>query len=326
MPPRVFMTRRIPRPGFKMLAEATDLRVFEKDRMPSREEILNGVEGRVGLLCLLTDSIDKDVMDAGPLRVISNYAVGVDNIDIQAATERGILVTNTPVNGLRESPADHTFALILAVARRILEGDQMVRQGAFTGWGPELLLGSDVYGKTLGVVGAGGIGAAVARRAMGFGMRILYHSRKQKAEWQQRLGAKFVSLPELLERSDIVTLHVPLNEETTYLIGPAELKQIKRGSLLINTSRGSVVDEEALVAALKAGHLKGAALDVFEHEPEVHPELVAMQNVVLTPHTASATDETRTEMAVVAAENLLAGLRGEVPPFLVNPEALSSQD
>ncbi|MCJ2532047.1 MAG: D-glycerate dehydrogenase [Candidatus Thermoplasmatota archaeon] len=326
MPPRVFATRRIPQSGLKLLQEATDLLVFEEDRMPTREEIRDGLQGREGLVSLLTDSIDGELMNAGDLRVISNYAVGVDNIDVLAATRRGIMVTNTPVDGLRESPADHTFALILALSRRIVEGDRLVRQGSFTGWGPEVLLGTDVYGKTLGIVGAGGIGAAVATRAAGFGMQILYHSRAPKEEWEAGLGAQFVPLPQLLREADVVTLHVPLSAKTKHLIGATELQMMKESAFLINASRGPVVDEEALVAALKAGRVAGAALDVFEHEPEVHPGLRAMSNVVLTPHTASATWETRSEMAVVAAENLLAGLRGEVPPFLVNPEVLSSQD
>ena len=294
--------------------------------MPTREEIRTGLEGRHGLLSLLTDPIDGPLMDAGDLKVISNYAVGVDNIDVPAATQRGILVTNAPVDGLRESPADHTFALLLALSRRIVEGDRMMRDGGFPGWGPELLLGTDVYGKTLGIVGAGGIGEAVARRAAGFGMKILYHSRQAKVEWQEDLGARFVPLNQLLREADFVTLHVPLNAETHHLIGADELRAMKGDAFLINTSRGPVVDEEALVMALKEGRPAGAALDVFEHEPDVHPELVARQNVLLTPHIASATWETRSEMAIVAAENLLAGLRGEVPPFLVNPAVLSSQN
>jgi glyoxylate reductase len=236
------------------------------------------------------------------------------------------LVTNAPVDGLRESPADHTFALLLALSRRIVEGDRMMRGEGFPGWGPELLLGTDVYGKTLGIVGAGGIGKAVARRAAGFRMRILYHSRQPKGEWGEGLGARFVSLDQLLREADFVTLHVPLNAETHHLIGAEELQMMKGDAFLINTSRGPVVDEAALVTALKGGRPAGAALDVFEYEPDVHPELRARQNVVLTPHIASATWETRSEMAIVAAENLLAGLRGEVPPFLVNPEVLSSQD
>ncbi len=294
--------------------------------MPTREEIRAGLEGRRGLLSLLTDTIDGPLMDAGDLRVISNYAVGVDNIDVPAATRRGILVTNAPVDGLQESPADHTFALLLALSRRIVEGDRMIRGEGFRGWGPELLLGTDVHGKTLGIVGAGGIGQAVARRAVGFGMRILYHSRQPKVEWQEGLGARFVSLDQLLREADFVTLHVPLNAETHHLIGAEELQLMKGDAFLINTSRGPVVDEAALVTALQEGRPAGAALDVFEYEPDVHPELKARQNVVLTPHIASATWETRSEMAIVAAENLLAGLRGEVPPFLVNPEVLSSQD
>ncbi|MFQ5908853.1 MAG: 2-hydroxyacid dehydrogenase [Thermoplasmata archaeon] len=322
----VFATRRIPRPGLELLEKATDLRVFEEDRMPTRGEIREGLVGCVGLLSLLTDRIDGELMDAGDLTVISNYAVGVDNIDLEAATRRGIMVTNTPVDGLRESPADHTFALLLALSRRVVEGDRMVRDGAFQGWGPELLLGTDVYGKTLGIVGAGGIGTAVARRALGFGMEILYHSREPKEEWGREGGARFVSLPELLREADFVTLHVPLKEDTRHLIGAEELQMMKQGAFLVNTSRGPVVDEAALVHALGKDRLAGAALDVYEHEPKVAQDLLTMSNVVVTPHTASATWETRSEMAIVAANSLLAGLRGEVPPSLVNPEVLSSQN
>ncbi|MFQ5986289.1 MAG: 2-hydroxyacid dehydrogenase [Thermoplasmata archaeon] len=326
MQPRVFVTRRIPRPGLEMLEKATDLRVFEEDRMPTREEVREGLQGSVGVLSLLTDLIDGELMDVGDLKVISNYAAGVDNIDLDAATQRGILVTNAPVDGLRESPADHTLALILALSRRIVEGDRLVREGSFVGWGPELLLGTDVYGKTLGIVGPGGIGAAVAKRARGFGMRILYHGREPKPNWEEEWGGRFTSLPQLLREADVVTLHVPLTPKTRHLIATQELRMMRKGAFLINTSRGPVVDEEALVVALREGRPAGAALDVYEHEPSVHPELLGMRNVVLTPHTASATWETRSEMAVVAARNLLAALRGEVPPFLVNPEVLSSQN
>ena len=202
----------------------------------------------------------------------------------------------------------------------------MMRERGFPGWGPELLLGTDVYGKTLGIVGAGGIGEAVARRAGGFGMRILYHSRQPKGDWEEGLGARYVPLDRLLREADFVTLHVPLNADTHHMIGADELQAMKRDAFLINTSRGPVVDEAALVTALEEGRPAGAALDVFEHEPDVHPALKERPNVVLTPHIASATWETRSAMAIVAAENLLAGLRGEVPPFLVNPEVLSSRD
>jgi glyoxylate reductase len=202
----------------------------------------------------------------------------------------------------------------------------MVRERAFEGWGPEVLLGTDVHGKTIGIVGAGGIGAAVARRALGFDMRVLYHSREPKVEWEREWGASFSSLSELLRKSDFVTLHVPLTPDTRHLIGAEELQMMKESAFLVNTSRGPVVDEAALVHALQKGRPSGAALDVYEHEPAISPALLTMPNVVLTPHTASATWETRNEMAVVAANNLLAGLRGEVPPFLVNPEVLSSQN
>ncbi len=262
-------------------------------------------------------------MDAGDLRAISNYAVGFDNVDIEAANQRGIVVTNTPVPGLAETPADFTFALILGLARRICEGGRMMREGRFRGWGPMLLLGPDVYGKTLGVVGAGRIGTAVARRAEGFGMTVLYSDIRPSQEMETKFGASRVSLDVLLAESDFVTLHVPLTPETRYLIGEAQLVRMKQTAFLINTSRGPVVDEAALARALDAGEIAGAALDVYENEPVVHPDLLKQENALLLPHMASASLETRTQMAVAAAQNLLDGLEGRTPRYVVNPEVLS---
>lgn len=324
--PVAFVTRRIPESGLALVRAAAETRVFPEARPPRREELLSGVAGCQGLLCLLTDRIDGEIMDAGELRIIANYAMGYENIDVGAATERGIPVTNAPAAGLRESPADFTLALLLAAGRRVVEGDRRVREGRFAGWGPMELLGTDLHGKTLGIVGAGRIGSAVARRARGFDMRILYHSRTRKAELEAETGARYRSLDALLREADYVTLHVPLTEATHRLIGRDELGRMKRTALLVNTSRGSVVDEAALGDALERGELAGAALDVFEDEPDVHPALLDRPDVVLTPHAASATEATRSEMAVLAAENLVAGLRGRRPPNLVNPEVLRSQD
>lgn len=323
MPPRVFVTRPLFDPALQILHEAFDVRTNEDDRVLRKEETVEGVRGCQGLLCLLTDAVDGEVMDAGELRAISNYAMGTDNVDVEAATRRGILVTNTPVGGLRETPADFTFAAMLALARRVCQGDALTRRGAFHGWGPRVMLGTDVHGKTLGLVGAGRIGSAVARRAQGFGMEILYASRTRNRALEARCGAVAVPLEDLLRRADFVTLHVPLAPETHHLIGDRELRLMKDSAFLVNTSRGPVVDEGALAVALREGRLRGAALDVYEAEPEVHPDLLGLENVLLTPHMASASQETRTEMAVAAAENLRDALEGRTPRHLVNPEALS---
>ena len=320
---RIFLTRRLPEEGMKLL-ESHEMEVYEGDAPPSKEEIIDGVRGKDVLICLLTDKIDADVMDASPrLKIIANYAVGVDNIDIQEATRRGIAVTNTP-GVLTETVADLTWALLMAIARRIVEGDEFTRAGKFKGWAPLLMLGGDVYGKTLGIIGAGRIGQAVARRAMGFDMKVLYYSRERK-EGMEKMGAKYVDLHTLLKESDFVSLHVPLTPETYHVIGEKELKEMKSSAYLINTARGKCIDERALVRALKEGWIRGAALDVFENEPEITPELKELKNVVITPHIGSASYETRSKMAVMVAENVLAALEGKVPPNCLNPEALSKK-
>jgi len=274
------------------------------------------------LIVLLANRVDEEVLSALPrLRIVANLGVGVDNIDVSAATRRGVLVTNTP-GVLTEATADLAWALLLAAARRIVEADQDLRREGFPGWTflPKHM-GVDVYGRTIGIVGFGRIGQAVARRAKGFGMTILYHSRTRKPQAEEELGARFVPLSELLRESDFVVLCVPLTQETHHLIGKNELPLMKKEAILVNVARGPVVDEEALVWALKEGKILGAGLDVFEREPEVHPELLTLKNVVLTPHIGSATWATRRRMAALAVDNVLAALRGERPPTLVNPEA-----
>jgi glyoxylate reductase len=247
-------------------------------------------------------------------------AVGYNNVDLAEATRRGIPVTNTP-GVLTDTTADFAFALMMAVARRVVEGDKFTRAGRFHGWGPLMMVGTDVHGKTLGIVGFGRIGRAVAKRATGFDMRVLYFDRFRADEDTERaLNASSVSLEQLLAESDFVSLHTDYNPETHHLIGAPELAAMKRGAYLINTARGAIVDEAALVEALKSGKLAGAGLDVFEREPQIHPELLTLDNAVLAPHIASASMETRTAMALMAAENLLAALRGERPPNVVNPE------
>ncbi|WP_227763766.1 2-hydroxyacid dehydrogenase [Zhaonella formicivorans] len=318
----VYVTREIPKPALDLLAQHCDMEVNPEDRVLTREELLEKVKGRDGVLCLLTDTIDAEVLDAAKGAVIfANYAVGFNNIDVQAATERGILITNTP-GVLTETTADMAWALLFAVARRVVESDKYNRAGKFKGWGPLHFLGQEVTGKTLGVVGGGRIGTSFARKAKGFDMTILYTDVAPNPEFEAQTGGKFVDMETLLKEADFVSLHVPLMPETKHLIGEKELKMMKKSAILINTSRGPVVDELALVKALKEGEIWGAGLDVYEWEPEMAPGLAELDNVVVCPHIASATYETRTKMGMMAVENLLAGLRGEVPPNCLNPEVL----
>ncbi len=322
---RVFVTRALPEEAMTLLREApevSDLRVNPFDRPVSRDELLAGVRRCDCLLSQLVDWVDGEVLEANPgLRVVANYAVGFNNVDVVAATRLGIPVTNTP-GVLTETTADLTLALLLAVARRLGEAERFLRAGRWKDWSPTLLLGSDVHGKTLGIVGLGRIGAAVARRAAAFGMTILYANRTPRAA-PVGVSAEQVTLDEVLRRSDFVTVHVPLSSDTHHLLGAAAFRAMKPTAFVINTSRGPVLDEAALVAALEAGELAGAALDVFEEEPHVHPGLLAREDVVLVPHVGSATRETRLAMARIAIENVLDVLRGQRPRTCVNPEVLS---
>ncbi len=325
--PRVFVTRYLPGPALSMLRAAVELVGNVEDRSLSREELLAGVPGVDGLLCIPADRIDAEVMDAvGPsLRVVSNYAVGYDNIDVPAATARGILVTNTP-GVLTETTADLAWTLILGASRRVSEGDALVRRGDFHGIYPTYMLGRDVHGKTLGIVGMGRIGAAAARRAVGFDMPVLYTRRSGPLPADSApAGASWrwcAELDELLAASDIVSVHVPLAPETRHLIGARELGLMRPGSVLVNTARGAVVDESALVQALRRGPLGAAGLDVYEHEPRLAEGLAELPNTLLLPHVGSATVETRGSMAELAARNAIAALRGEPVPHPVNPDVL----
>ncbi len=319
---KIFVTRPIPQTGLDLLRKAyPHFEMNTEDRVLERGELLAAVKGLDGLLPLLTDRIDGELLDAaGPqLKIVANHAVGFDNVDLQAATERGVLITNTP-GVLTDATADHAWALLFAVARRIPESEKFLRAGKFKGWGPLMFLGGDVSGRTLGVVGAGRIGHHVALRSRGFNMRVLYTDEFVNTALEKEIGAQKVSLDELLRESDFVSLHVPLLPTTRHLINAVSLRKMKPTAYLINTSRGPVVDEGALAEALRTGVIAGAALDVFENEPAVHPALLELDNVVLTPHTASATIATRSNMASMAAKNLLAGLRGERPENLVNTE------
>lgn len=320
---KIFVTRQIPGDFLSLLEkEGFEIEVFPEDRPIKPEELVTKVKGVDGLLSLLTDRVDTDLMDAaGPqLKVISNYAVGFDNIDLKGASDRGIVVCNTPCDEVNEAVAEHTWALILSLARRIVEADESVRRGGYKGWEPNIFLGTSVIGKTLGIIGLGRIGSMVARRAKGYKMKVLYNKHDPDPEAEKELGVVFSPLDDLLKVSDFVTLHVPLTDETRGMVNAAFFAKMKKGSFLINTARGPIVSEEALVKALDDGLLKGAALDVFENEPNIHPELLGKQNVVLTPHIASSTNEAREKMSQLAVEGLLHAFSGKKPLNMVNPE------
>ena len=323
----VYVTRRIPDRGLELLRAGCDtVDVFPGDAPPTREELLAAVRGRDGILCLLSDRMDAAVMDAaGPgLKGIANYAVGYDNVDVAEATVRGIPVSNTP-GVLTETTADLAWALLFTAARRIAEADRFVRSGEWKGWGPMQMLGVDVHGKTLGVVGAGRIGRAVARRAVGFGMKVLYCDMARCPELEESCGAVRTPLDQLIEEADFISLHVPLTEQTRHLVGARELRAMKRTAVLVNTSRGPVVDERALVEALRSGEIFAAGLDVYEDEPRLAPGLTELDNVVLAPHVGSGSRETRQKMAEMAAGSLLAMLEGRRPPNCVNPQVFDVQ-
>ncbi len=321
--PRVAVTRVIPEAGLSILREAAEVRLWEEELPPPAERLAELLRGCVGAVTLLTDEITGEVLDReSGLRVVSNFAVGYDNVDVEAATERGVAVCNTP-GVLTETTADFAWALLMASARRVVEGADYVRAGRWRTWGPTLLLGRDLTGATLGIVGFGRIGREVAKRARGFEMRVLAYDNFRDEAAAAELGVEYRPLEALLRESDFVTLHVALTEETTHLIGAAELGLMKREAILVNAARGPVVDTDALVTALRDGVIGGAALDVTEPEPlpADHP-LIGLPNALVVPHMASATVATRDRMATMAAENLLAVLRGERPEGIVNPEVL----
>jgi glyoxylate reductase len=319
MQPRVFVTFPLPASAASALRRVARVETYRGPQPVPRAALLAGVRSADGLLCLLTERIDAALLSAAPrLRAVANYAVGYNNVDLDAADARGVVVTNTP-DVLTETSADLAFALMLAAARRIAEGDRLVRSGRWRGWEPDQLLGQDVHGATLGIVGLGRIGGAVARRARGFGMRILYWNRRRLR--RPPAGARYASLPTLLAAADFVSIHVPLTDATRHLIGRRELGRMKRTAILVNTSRGPVVDEAALTAALARRRIAAAGLDVFAHEPHVPAALRRLPNVVLTPHIGSATTATRTAMAMLAVRNLTAALVGREPPNRVRPAA-----
>jgi glyoxylate reductase len=319
--PKLFSTHVLYEEPRRRLTEHFDVEYWTESRRPSRPEVLQRVEGKDALVCLLTEKVDRELLDAaGPnLRIVANVAVGYDNIDLPACTERKIAVSNTP-GVLDETTADFTWTLLLAVARRLVEGDRLARSGEWLQWNFDLLCGTDVWGKTLGIIGLGRIGRAVARRASGFGMRVIYNSTSRApAEIEKELHAEYGTQEQVLQQADFVSLHVPLTQKTRGLIGRDELARMKRTAFLINTARGAVVQEAALVQALDDGAIAGAALDVFEREPLISDGL-RRDNVVLAPHLGSASIETRTKMAMIAVDNAIAFFAGQRPRTILNPE------
>ncbi|TMG20946.1 MAG: D-glycerate dehydrogenase [Chloroflexi bacterium] len=318
--PRVLLMHPILDPGPAILAEAAEVLPYPPDRTLDEANIRQAAEGCVGIVSQLMDPIREAVLSTPGLRCVSNVAVGFDNIDVAAATAHKVMITNTP-GVLDDATADFAFTLLMSTARRIVEADSFTRSGRFRGWAIDMMLGQDIFGATLGVVGVGRIGRGVAHRAKGFNMRILYYDPQPlPREAEEQLGATRVDLNRLIAESDFISVHVPLTNETHHLFSTAQFNAMKRNAILVNTSRGPVVDEAALVGALTAKKLAGAGLDVYEREPAVHPGLISMPNVVLAPHIASATVRTRSEMSAMAARNMATAVRGGRPPNLVNPE------
>ena len=305
------------------VGERFDADVWDGEMAMPRDKLLDRIQGKVGAITLLTERVDAEVLEAaGPgLVIVANYAVGFDNIDVEECTRRGVLATNTP-EVLTETTADTAWALLMAAARRIPEGNRFLRSRTPWIWGPEMMLGQDVHGKVLGIVGFGRIGQAVARRGGGFGMRVIYFDvARPPAEVERELGAEYRELHQLLAEADFISVHVALTPETRHLFGAEEFKQMKPTAVIVNTSRGPVIDEAALAEALAGGELFAAGLDVFEKEPEVHDRLLDLDNAVVIPHLGSATVETRDAMGMLAVENVTAALEGGRPPTLLNPEA-----
>ncbi len=318
---KILLTREIPGPAMERLKKEVDLEYVSEETKLTKEEIIDKIKDKDGVISMLDDPIDADVINAASkLRVISNYAVGFNNIDIKTATSKGVVVTNTP-GILTNATADLAWALLMAASRRIVEGDKFLRAGRFHCWGPKLMLGYELTGKTLGIIGMGRIGSAVAKRAKGFDMHVLYYKRHRLSEEEEKeVGAEYVYLDELLSRSDFVSIHTPLTGDTRHMLGEEQFKKMKRNCILVNTARGPIIDEKAMVKALKEGWIAGAGLDVYENEPYITQELLDMDNVVLEPHIGSATYEAREKMAEMVVNDCLAVLNGNKPVNLVNPE------
>jgi glyoxylate reductase len=322
---KVLVTRLIPERGIALLQDKCDPDIYRGEGAIPREQLLQKISHVHGLLCLLSESIDRELLDNAPhLKVVSNYAVGYDNIDVKYATNKGIAVTNTP-DVLTDATADLTWALILAAARRVTEGDRLIRDRGFPGWSPLFMLGQDLEGKTLGVLGAGRIGTTVVERSRGWNMPVLYYDHNRQEYLEKNFGARRKELSDLLTESDIITVHLPLSQETFHLIDEQAILKMKTTVILVNTARGPVVDEKALLKALQRKRIAAAGLDVYENEPKLTPGLAALDNIVVTPHIGSATVNTRNNMARIAAANLLAVLEGRKPEAIINPEVFNQK-
>ena len=316
--PKVLLTRELPEVAIEKLEEKVDLEIFSHDRVMTPEELKEKISDKDGLLCLLTDTISPELMDAAPrLKVVSNYAVGYNNIDVAAATDRKIIVTNTP-DVLTETTADMTFGLMLMTARKVLEAGDLLRSGKWKGCSPMQFMGADVHGSTLGIIGMGRIGKALTQRARGFNMNVVYWNRTRlTVREEKKLGLRYVKFNEVLLQSDFLSLHVAYNKDTHHLIDEAALQKMKQSAFLINTSRGGIIDEDALLDALETDKIAGAGLDVFENEPNINPRFFNLKNTVILPHIASASVATREKMAMVAVDNLLAVFAGKKPKYQV---------
>ena len=321
---KIFITRRIPQKAVDFLSESFEVDYNDSDSMLPKEELIERVKGKDGVLCLLTDNIDSDVISSASkqCKIFANYAVGYNNIDVKAASSEGIIVTNTP-GVLDDATADLAWALLFSTARRVVEADRYVRDGKFDSWKATLFLGMDISKKTMGVVGSGRIGTNFAKKAKAFGMDIIYTSRHRSESFESETGGRYVSKDEIFRESDFVSLHVPLTEQTRHYVSEREFTMMKSSAVLINTARGPVVDEKALVKALESGQIWAAGLDVFENEPQIEKELYSMDNVVLLPHIGSATVGTREEMGMIAARNIANVLDGKAPETCVNPHILA---
>jgi glyoxylate reductase len=310
---KVYVTSEIPEEGIELLEKFFEVEVNREDRNLSKDELISRIKNKDGVLCRLADVIDKEVIDnASGVKIFANYAVGFNNIDISEAKSRGVFVTNTP-DVLTDTTADLAWALLFAAARRVVESDKFMRSGKFEKWSSKLLLGQDITGKTLGIIGLGKIGKAFGKKSIGFEMNILYYNRSRDEEFEQKYGAEYVDMDALLRKSDFISIHLPLTDETRHFIGKNEFNKMKKTAILVNTARGPIIDEKALVEALKSRRIMAAGLDVYEREPEFEMELKDLDNVVMLPHIGSATAETRTNMALMAAQNIVEVLNGNRP-------------
>ena len=316
---KIFITRKIPDSGIKLLKEkGFELEINKQNRVLTKNEIIKGIKNKDGLIPLLTDNIDKEVINSEPnLKMIANYAVGYNNIDIKEATKRKIPVSNTP-DVLTDTTAEMAWALLFSVSRRIVEADKFTREGKFKGWDPKLMLGQDITNKTLGIFGTGRIGSAFALKSKGFKMNVLYYDEKNNSTLEKELNAKKVEKSELIKKSDFISIHLPLNKSTFHFIDINELKNMKENAILINTARGPIINENALIKALEKKWIFGAGLDVFENEPNINPKLLKLDNVTIQPHSASATIKTRSKMSIIAAKNMIEGLENKIPTNCVN--------